>query len=98
MGSPGKGGGGKVGGGKVLAGKSGGGKGGGKGGGGGGGSSTQAVFCFSQQVLDEITAAFNSATQSTGLSDGCVAGLMMVTLEPWTTHCRSSSWPPSPWD
>jgi hypothetical protein len=76
MGSAGKSGGGKGGGGKGLAGKGGGGKGGaGKGGGkGGGGSSSQAVFGFSKQVLDKITAAFVGATPT-------APGLMKVTLD-----------------
>jgi hypothetical protein len=94
MGSPGTGGGGKVlagkgGGGKGGGGKGGGGKGGGgKGGGGkgGGGGSSRAVFCFTKPVLDKITAAFKAATLSTGLSDGCVAGLMKVTLDVTTAQ------------
>jgi hypothetical protein len=67
----GKGGGGK-GGGKGLAGKGGGGKGGGKGG--GGGPSSQAVFGFSKQVLDKITAAIAGATPA-------AAGVMRVALD-----------------
>jgi hypothetical protein len=78
-------------GGKVPAGKDGGGKGKGGGGGkgkgkGGGGGSGQAIFCFSKPVLDKITAAFKAATKSTGLKDGCVAGLWKVTLDVTTAQ------------
>lgn len=84
-GGGGKGGGGKGGGGKGGGGKAGGGKGGGIGGGagksGGGSSSGQVTMCFDKGTLNATLAALNAAVESGGLSEGCAAGQMKVTMD-----------------
>ena len=43
----------------------------------------QITLCFSPAVVSLVTAAFSGAVMSTG-TDGCVAGLMRVCLDPKT--------------
>jgi hypothetical protein len=80
--------GGKTGGGRsggTGGGKRGGGTRGGKGGGGKkpgrGCAPGQVTLCLFKADYDVITAAFKSAIQSRGISDGCTAGLMRVCLD-----------------
>jgi hypothetical protein len=67
-------------GGKIGLAKVGGTKGGGKKSG-QGCPSGQVTLCLFQTDYDAITAAFKSALKSSGLSDGCSAGLMRVCLD-----------------
>jgi hypothetical protein len=77
MGSAVKGGGAKGGGGKGGGGKGG----GGKGKPGLGCLPGQVTLCFTKADYATLTAAFNGAVQSTGPSDGCIAGFMRVCLD-----------------